>query len=168
MALFFHPFFSLHMLVEERSADTEPRLEFKYKIQSGPSTVQSYGLALARCLRFPSTLLDRAEEISHQINDESLIDITRTTHKTRADQTCQKTVIDSEAMEVDEADETSNASQQMAALDRDVIDLYSHILLMMTESEHTPTIDEVNQKLEYLIEKMSPEFKDLVRKFRHH
>jgi DNA mismatch repair ATPase MutS len=142
------------MLVEERIVDDRPRLEFKYKIQSGPSTVQNYGLALARCLRFPSTLLDRAEEISSQILDETMMDLTTTRKNLR-------TVDDSEAMEVDESNVTANVSQEMAVLDRDVIDLYSTILLMINSEEKE--IDIVNQKLQNLIDKMSLEFKELIK-----
>lgn len=146
------------MLVEERivNCDDQPRLEFKYKIQSGPTTIKNYGLALARCLRFPSTLIDRAEEIVDQILDESIIDITENTQKQSPD--------GSESMEVDETNETSNASQEMSALDKDVIDLYSYVLLMMSNNKkQSNSVDIVNQKLMGLIEKMSPDFRDLIK-----
>jgi DNA mismatch repair ATPase MutS len=143
------------MLVEERIVDDRPRLEFKYKIRSGPSTITSYGLALARCLRFPTTLIDRAEEIAEQVNEESMIDITR--HNTKDN---RKAFDDTEAMEVDDP---NGVSQELAVLDGDVIDLYSYILLMMTHKEQQNEVEAVNQKLENLIQKMSPEFKELIR-----
>jgi DNA mismatch repair ATPase MutS len=143
------------MLVEERIVDDRPRLEFKYKIRSGPSTITSYGLALARCLRFPTTLIDRAEEIAEHVNEESMIDITR--HNTKDN---RKAFDDTEAMEVDDS---NGVSQELAVLDGDVIDLYSYILLMMTHKEQQNEVEAVNQKLENLIQKMSPEFKELIR-----
>lgn len=81
------------MLVEQKIIDGKQRLEFKYKIQvekytfshegvflvfiwfalqSGPTPIKSYGLALARCLRFPSSLIDRAEELVDKIEDSSI------------------------------------------------------------------------------------------------
>jgi DNA mismatch repair ATPase MutS len=146
------------MLVEERTVDDRPRLEFKYKIRSGPSTITSYGLALARCLRFPSTLIDRAEEIADQVDEDSMIDITGCNTKDN-----RKTFDDSEAMEVDDPNESSSVSEEMTALDTDVIDLYSYILLMMTHQEQQSEVDTVNQKLENLIGKMSLEFKEMIK-----
>lgn len=143
------------MLVEERIIDAQPRLEFKYKIQSGPTSVKSYGLALARCLRFPTSLIDRAEEIVDQVLDESLIDLT-TSKKSDKDE--------SEPMEVDEANETSNVTEELSVLEKDVIDLYSYVLLMMSSKQKQETnVDVVNQKLANLIEKMSPEFSEIIK-----
>ena len=42
-----------------------------FVLQSGPTPIKSYGLALARCLRFPASLIDRAEELVDQIEDGS-------------------------------------------------------------------------------------------------
>ena len=140
------------MLVQERIIDDRPRLDFKYKIQSGPSNIKSYGLALARCLRFPSSLIDRAEEISDQILDDSLID----TSKVRI---TQENCDGSELMEVD----GEKNSQEMNHLEKDVIDLYSFILMMMTKQAEQKEIDVVNQKLMNLIEKMSPEFREMIK-----
>lgn len=145
------------MLVEERIVEDRPRLDFKYKIQSGPTTIKSYGLALARCLRFPTSLIDRAEEIVDQVLDEPL-DITKAknTQKQTADQT--------ESMEIDETNETSNVSQEMTVLDKDVIDLYSYVLLLMSSNKkQQASVDIVNQKLENLIAKMSPEFREMIK-----
>jgi DNA mismatch repair ATPase MutS len=143
------------MLVEERIVEDRPRLDFKYKIQSGPTTIKSYGLALARCLRFPSSLIDKAEEIVDQVLEESLIDISKVKNTQRPNSN------DSEAMEIDEANETSNVSQEM---DKDVIDLYSYVLLLMNSSStQNNNVDVVNQKLVNLIDKMSPEFRELIK-----
>jgi hypothetical protein len=146
------------MLVEERIVEDRPRLDFKYKIQSGPTTIKSYGLALARCLRFPSSLIDKAEEIVDQVLEESLIDISKAKNTQRPNSN------DSEAMEIDEANETSNVSQEMAVMDKDVIDLYSYVLLLMNSgSTLNNNVDVVNQKLVNLIDKMSPEFRELIK-----
>lgn len=140
------------MLVQERTIDERPRLEFKYKIQSGPSNIKSYGLALARCLRFPSSLIDRAEEISDQILDDSLIDISRI-------RSTQRNLDESEPMEIN----GEKDSQEVEHLEKDVIDLYSFILMMMTNQAEQKEVDVVNQKLMNLIEKMSPEFREMIK-----
>ena len=140
------------MLVQERIIDERPRLEFKYKIQSGPSNIKSYGLALARCLRFPSSLIDRAEEISDQLLDDSLIDISKV-------RSTQRNLDESEPMEIDKEKD----SQEMEHLEKDVIDLYSFILMMMTHQAEQKEVDVVNQKLMNLIEKMTLEFREMIK-----
>lgn len=143
------------MQVEERIIDDQPRLEFKYKIQSGPSNVKNYGLALARCLRFPTSLIERAEEIVDQVLDESLIDLT-ITKKSNHDE--------EEPMEVDEVTDTSNVTEEMSVLEKDVIDLYSYVLLMMSSNQNQESsVDVVNQKLASLIEKMSLDFSEMIK-----
>lgn len=139
------------MLVLERFIDGKPRLEFKYKIQSGPTTVKSYGLALARCIRLPSSLINRAEELVDKVIDETF-------------------VLNEEAGKCRAADETVNSSvipEAIAELDKDVIDLYSYILLLMSTNQEDLddwiNLDTINQKVESLINKMSPELKEMIQ-----
>lgn len=146
---------NLHMFVHQKIVDDKLRLEFKYKIQSGPTSIKSYGLALARCLRFPTSLLDRAEELVEHVMDESLVDIN----------------LDKNASKVDDEDEPMEKTfvqEEMTELSKDVIDLYSYILLLMSTSKDKPeetgvSTDTINAKLKQLISKMSPEFKHMIQ-----
>ena len=128
------------MVVEEKIVDDMPRLEYTYKIKSGPSTIKSYGLALARCLRFPTSLLDRAEELLDQIQDETYIR--------------------------DDEQENARIGTVDKELNRAAVDLYSYILLLLScdRGEKWIDIGVINQKLKTFIEKMSPEFREFVYK----
>lgn len=140
------------MLVVEKTVDDKPRLEYTYKIQSGASPIKSYGLALARCLKFPTSLIERAEELLSQVEDESFF------NKTRA----KKPANNNESMNTTS---TSYVTTSMAELDKDVIDLFSYVLLLMNSEKDQETINVgvINQKLKNLIEKMSPEFLAFVK-----
>lgn len=59
--------------------------------------------------------------------------------------------------------ETSSVSDEMAGLEKDVIDLYSHILLLMSTDQENCQLNMVNQKLASLIDKMSPEFREMIK-----
>lgn len=146
---------NLHMHVEERMVDDKPRLEFKYKVQSGPTTVKNYGLALARCLRFPTSLLDRAEELADNIFEESLIDNTTLNSRTISGD-------EDDPMEVRSGD--TSASEDMTELNKEVIDLYSYILLLISSKneDNGVSIDTINVKLKQIVSKMSPELKELI------
>lgn len=144
---------NLHMLVELRIVDEKPRMEFKYKIRSGPTTIKNYGLALASCLRFPSSLIDRAEQLVDKVLDESLINIDKT----------NKTIASGDH----EHNETTFVSQELPELERDVIDLFSYILLLMSSDQKQTSgisVGIVNQKLKCLIDKLSPEFREMIQK----
>lgn len=142
------------MLVVEKTVEDKPRLEYKYKIQSGPSPIKSYGLALARCLRFPTSLINRAEEVLNQVEDESFFNKSRTKKPGSKDDTLNTTT-------------TSSVASAMAELDKDVIDLYSYVLLLMSsdkgQEEESASLAVINQKLKNLIEKMTPEFREFVK-----
>lgn len=103
-------------------------------------------------VRFPPALLDRAAQLITEINDESIV---RLINASKADKS--KSFNQS-------ADEVSN---EISDMEKDVIDLYSYVLLLMsTESDKKYdyiSIDVINQKLEQLIEAMSPAFKDLLK-----
>lgn len=140
------------MLVTEKSVDDKPRLEYSYKIQSGPSPIKSYGLALARCLKFPTSLIERAEELLIQVEDETFFSKTRGKKPANRDETLNTT-------------STSYVASSMAELDKDVIDLFSYVLLLMSSEgdQETMNIGVINQKLKNLIDKMSPEFLAFVK-----
>jgi hypothetical protein len=144
------------MAVDQKIVDDCLRLEFKYKIRSGPTEVKSYGLALARCLRFPSTLIDRAEDIIEAIADESFINI-----HTRRD--VQQNVGDDDQSEMN----FSSFSQEICDLDREVVDVYSFILLLMStkkeEKVNWISVEKVNQKLDELMKKMTPELQEMIK-----
>lgn len=147
------------MRVVEKIVDDKPRLEFKYEVQSGPTTVKSYGLTLARCLRFPQSVIKRAEELVDQITDESLVEF--------MDETKQSITKNKQANE----DHTMNASnaetvvEEYGTIEKDTIELYSHILLLMSTEKDETTLERVNfigQQLRELIESMSPEFREQI------
>lgn len=138
------------MLVTENLVDGKSRLDYKYKIQSGPSKVKGYGLALARNLRFPTSLVDRAEEILTHIEEVSLINISKRNKEPRGSGDQSDTL------------DTSTVSTAMAALDKDVIDLYSHVLLLVSSYQQEEHMNIISQKLKDLTEKMTPEFREFV------
>lgn len=146
------------MLVTEKIVDDKPRLEYKYKIQSGASPIKSYGLALARCLRFPTSLIGRAEEVVTQVEDESFF------NKSRCKENVKKPGSKDETLNTTT---TSSVASAMADLDKDVIDLYSYVLLLMNSDKgqeaESMNIAVINQKLKSLIEKMTPEFREFVK-----
>lgn len=145
------------MHVDERFVEGKVRLDYKYMVKSGPTNIKSYGLALAKCLRFPSTMLDRAEEIIEEIPEESYIDLNKTKNDNQT------------RVRNDETLQSMNASvfaQGMTELDKDVIDLYSYIILLMSSDkngqENAVSVETIQQKLRSLIPKMSPEFRELI------
>lgn len=151
------------MLVHEKVIEDKVRLDFKYKIQSGASEVKNYGLALARTLRFPSSLIDRADELINTIENESVIPFLNDTNtKNKPQDDCDNDV----TME----DETSklilNATQEINGLERDVIDLYSYVLLLMSTEKNKKfdhiSIEIINNKLAEMINIMSPELRELL------
>lgn len=143
------------MVVEQRTVDDKLRLEFKYKIKSGPTKVKSYGLALARCLRFPSSLLDRADELVEKVLDESCVNMAMP----------KKTF--PERDETTDSINTTLVSQEMTVLEKDVLDLYSSVLILMSNDTNQEAIrineEAVNQRLVNLIDKMSPEFQEIIK-----
>lgn len=60
------------MEVDQKTVDDNQRLDFKYKIQYGGSKIKSYGISLARLIRLPRSLIDRADELVDQISDDSI------------------------------------------------------------------------------------------------
>lgn len=140
------------MLTLERSVDGKPFLEFKYKIQSGKSNVSNYGLALARCLRFPRSLIKRAEEIIEQVEEESYENDSHPNRSTDANETLCTSM---------------KPSEVMTGLEKDAIDLYSYILLLMSSTKDQQTsginVDVINHKLKSLVDKMSPDFQKMLK-----
>lgn len=143
------------MVVKEKIVDENIRLEFKYQIQSGPSPTKNYGLALARSLRFPSTMLDRAEELISKVEDDSVIPFMNEVDKPKP--------VDKDG-DVSMMDETI---QEIGGLEKDVIDLYSYILLLMSTDEDKQldyiSIEIVNDKLRELIDSMTPNFREMLK-----
>lgn len=146
------------MLVQQRTVDDKLRMEFKYKVQSGPTPINNYGIALARTMRFPTSLIDRAEEIAAKIPDEDFLHNVTTSHNQQGG--------DNESFM--NTSTVSRVSDEMATLEKDVLDLYSRVLLLMstsaTERVSWVSIELVNFKLKALIEKMTPEMRELVEK----
>lgn len=60
--------------------------------------------------------------------------------------------------------DTTSISNEIAGLDEGVLDLYSHVLFLMstTEDEQELQLDTINFKLASLIDKMSTEFKEML------
>lgn len=151
------------MRVDQRIVEGNVHLDYKYIIQSGPTKIQSYGLALAKCLRFPSTMLDRADELIREISDESYIDFNKTINASKMKHVNQTRARNDETMQ---SVDVSTFAQGMTELEKDVIDLYSYVLLLMSSDKNRPEafadVEMINQMLKSLIEKMSPEFRELI------
>ncbi|KAL7039371.1 hypothetical protein ACKWTF_009888 [Chironomus riparius] len=148
---------NLHMVVEEKMNDDKIVLNFKYRVQSGPSTLKSYGLALSNMVRFPSSILDKAEELITKINDESIVGFINAEIKLKRNEDLSKSINNS----------TDEIYNEITDMEKDVIDLYSYILLLMsTDSDKTYdyiSVSVINQKLKQLIETMSPAFQNLLK-----
>jgi DNA mismatch repair ATPase MutS len=149
------------MLVHQKMIDDKLRLEFKYKVQADRKEVKNYGLALARCLRFPSSLIDRAEMLIEKIEDESLLKYMEQV-VTKDESVFEKTT----ATAATTANSKSETGSSMSELERDVIDLYSYILLLMSTEEGKEythiSIDVINQKVMHLLDTMSPGLRELL------
>lgn len=146
------------MAVKQKIVDEKVRLEFKYQVQAGPSPVKNYGLALARSLRFPSSMLDRADELISKVEDDSVIPFVNEVDKQKdnEDSDGDVTMMDDDV-----------APEVIDELEKDVIDLYSYVLLLMsTEGDKKLdyiNIDVVNDKLRALIEAMTPKMREFLK-----
>lgn len=150
------------MLVYERIVEDKVRLDFKYKVQSGASMVKNYGLALARTLRFPSSLIDRADELIKTIEDESVIPFLNNTSRMKRPNDDDDVTMGDETSKIIE-----NATQEINGLERDVIDLYSYVLLLMSTEKNKKfdhiSIEIINDKLVDMLKIMSPELRELLK-----
>lgn len=108
-------------------------------------------------VRFPSSILDRAEELISKINDESIVGLINAELQQKRSANGSKSINSS----------TDEISNEITDMEKDVIDLYSYILLLMsTDADKTYdyiSINVINQKLQQLIETMSPAFKNLLK-----
>lgn len=159
----FNNVINLHMEVEERVVDEKLRLDYKYKIQSGATPVKHYGLALARCLRFPSRLIDRAEEFCNQVQEVSLLNSSKLknwkTRKTDNSSQSSRSTLNFTTVKT-----TSDAEEEIN-LDKEVIDLFSYILLLMSSNPSRQTFysNTVNTKVQSLIDNMSVDFREMIK-----
>lgn len=150
------------MLVDQKIIDDKIHLDFKYKIFSGPSEVKNYGIALARTIRLPSSIIDRADELIGSIEDESVLPLILDKESTK--ETTTDVVDDT----MNETSKTINeTTQEIDGLEKDVIDLYSYVLLLMSTDkekrfEHI-SIEIINEKLRELISTMSPQLCELLK-----
>lgn len=108
-------------------------------------------------VRFPSSILDRAEELVTKINDESIVGLINAELQQKRNADGSKSINSS----------TDEISNEITDMEKDVIDLYSYILLLMsTDSDKNYdyiSINVINQKLQQLIETMSPAFQNLLK-----
>ena len=108
-------------------------------------------------VRFPSSILDKAEELVTKINDESIVGFINEEIKQKRNADLSKSINNS----------TDEISNEITDMEKDVIDLYSYILLLMsTDSDKTYdyiSVNVINQKLKQLIETMSPAFQNLLK-----
>jgi len=108
-------------------------------------------------VRFPSSILDKAEELITKINDESIVGFINAELQQKRNADGSKSINNS----------TDEISNEITDMEKDVIDLYSYILLLMsTDSEKTYdyiSINVINQKLQQLIDTMSPAFQNLLK-----
>lgn len=150
---------SLHMSVKQHVVDEKVRLEFKYRIQSGPSPVQNYGLALARSLRFPSSMLDRADELILKVEDDSVLPFMDEVDKQKKEDKRER---DGDVTMMDET------THEIDSLEKDVIDLYSYVLLLMStegnQNLNYISIEIINDKLRDLISSMTPSLQEMLKK----
>jgi hypothetical protein len=108
-------------------------------------------------VRFPSSILDKAEELITKINDESIVGLINAELQQKRNADASKSINNS----------TDEISNEISDMEKDVIDLYSYILLLMsTDSDKTYdyiSINVINQKLQQLIDTMSPAFQNLLK-----
>jgi hypothetical protein len=152
------------MSVKQRIVEEKVHLDFRYKIQSGPSPTKSYGLALARVLRFPSSMIDRADELITQVEDNSVIPFITLQKLNNGDDFVEEEK-EGDVTMLDES--VSNATREINQLETDVIDLYSYVLLLMStgndkQYDHI-SIEIINDKLRNLIENMTPDLRELLK-----
>lgn len=149
---------NLHMVVLSKLVDNKMRLNFKYRIQPGPSTVKSYGIALANMTRFPTTLIDRAEELLPNICEQSLLNLIKTSANNsniskRSNESLNKSINNTSA---------ESYAAELTDLDREVIDLFSHVLLQLSTTDNKQGLATINEKVEDLVGAMSPNLRKLL------
>jgi hypothetical protein len=122
-------------------------------------------------MRFPQSLLDRAEELVDEISEEAMNEFVNTS--INADKTKSKGKPDSSRNMNQTYEQSMNQtvlSTEISAVEREVFDLFSHITLFMndvengSENNQTVDIETVNEKVAGLVEMMSPQFLDIVNK----
>lgn len=139
----------------ETNVDDTPRLQYTYKIKADINRVKNYGLTLAKCVRLPDRLLQRADEIVGQVHDNVMISTAdqSKTNSSRKDRTANLT-----------ADQTI-LSDQMPMLQRDVFNIFSIVQELMSQenpeenSNTDKVLEQIQKRVDEMINKMSPEFK---------
>lgn len=75
---------NLCLNAEEILTNNERHLKYNYSIQEGVTNIESYGLALAKTIRFPLSIVPRAEDIYREIkNSEDGTEVNHTVHPQR-------------------------------------------------------------------------------------
>lgn len=168
-------FDSLHMEVKELLVEDKTHLEYAYKIKSNITNVKNYGLAIARFVRLPVSLLERAEEVVELIQDETML--MNLSRKERSSNTSRN---ESENTTMRNRNETSHRtdmtanqtiiSEEMPLYEKDIVEIFSLVLILMSRVDITQpnsdskiVLNKINKRLEMLIEKMSPELKAMIQ-----
>lgn len=142
----------------ETNVDDTPRLQYTYKIKADINRVKNYGLTLAKCVRLPDRLLQRADEIVGQVHDNVMISTadkskTSSSRKNRSTRSANLT-----------ADQTI-LSDEMPMLQRDVFNIFSIVQELMSQgspvenSNTDKVLEQIQKRVDEMINKMSPEFK---------
>lgn len=147
------------MEVKEIIAEDKTRLEYTYRIKSGITKVKNYGLAIAKLVRFPSRMLERAEEVIEQIQDESML--MNESVKTRKQ---NETIVRN-----DVSVNQTLVLEEMPRIEKDIFEIFSLVLMLMSRADFTQpnpdshnVLKQINKRLEALAEKMTPELKAMI------
>ncbi|EAT47799.1 AAEL001140-PA, partial [Aedes aegypti] len=62
----------LCLQTEVLDVDGFERLRYKYTVAEGKTNVKNYGIALARCVRIPETVISRAEQINEDLKNRTI------------------------------------------------------------------------------------------------
>lgn len=112
-------------------------------------------------IRFPSSLVDRAEELISEISDESIVSFIKNNAKKLGNNREETTLNETTNNSIE------NVSNEISELEKDVIDLYSYVLLLMSTENNERcnyiNIDVINQKIRQLIEAMTPNLRELLK-----
>jgi hypothetical protein len=150
------------MVAVEKIIDDKTRLEFTYKVKQGISEIKNYGLAIARCLRFPEPLIDRADQLVGEIEDFTMI--FNETMASKSNKTINS--LNNSRKSANISNTTSLAVSEMQEYSREIYELFSEIVLLMNDpnrKEDKTKMMNLNQKIKNLYNKISDEFKQFLQ-----
>lgn len=133
------------------------RLKYTYKITKDINRVKNYGLALAKCVRLPASLLQRADALVEQIQDDSMVSVggnKNTTSRSNVSLASRGRASLNETM-----------STEMPKVQRDCCEIFSMVQTLMSQGNRSQSgnsamqLDQIVKRIDVMINNMTPRFR---------